>query len=727
MSRQRTTRVAVGEPLDLPFRPRARLLQLLGDELIGSPRLAVFELVKNAYDADAGIVRVVLENIESPRASIIVEDDGDGMTLKTIRDIWLVPGHDHRARQRAGLRRTRRGRLPLGEKGLGRFAAHKLGNRINVVTRARKRQECVVSINWANLIRRKNLSDAMVRVVKRDPVVFRGDSTGTRITISELRESNWTRGEVRRLQRQVTSISSPFGGGSDEFSPWLEVPGHEDWVTGVPEVDALLKRAPWKFRFRFDDGRFDWKYRFRGVTGIDLESRRVEETGQPLLIQPERDPDEYGVDQGPGRGRPRPVRADASLAEGIGPVEGEFHVFDRDRAVLSRLGESRLIENYLDENGGIRVYRDGIRVYNYGEPGDDWLGLDLRRVNTPARKISRNIVVGTIELSLASSHGLKEKTNREGFVENPALKRLKQIVLGALTPLEVEREKDKDNIRKMTGGGRDPETRSIRQPLQQLRAAARRRKVDDEFEPLIDKVERDYDELRDSMLRAGLSGVGLAIIFHEVEHGVRALCELIEAGGGYEAIRSRARELASILEGFADLLRKGKRRPNSLKSLIRRVRDINRVRFRKHRVRLVCPALEDGAPDVKSSFVFGLALGALNNLLDNAFYWLRVRWPEENIDPPGRAIHLSINLDLAAGPAIVVADTGPGLVDAPDELIRPFFSRRPEGMGLGLYYANLVMELGDGHLAFPDATEADVPEEFNGAVLALVFPREKED
>ena len=724
MSRQKTTGASVGGQLDLPFRPRARLLQLLGDELIGSARLAVFELVKNAYDADAGVVRVTLENVESPDASIIVEDDGNGMTLETIRDIWLVPGHDHRARQRATLERTGRGRLPLGEKGLGRFAAHKLGNRIDVVTRARERRECVVSINWADLIRQENLSDATVRVTERDPITFHGNRTGTRIAICDLRERNWTRGEVRRLQRQVTSISSPFEKVSDGFWPWLEIPGHENWVTDVPDVDTLLKRAPWVFQFRFDEGYFSWKYCFRGVTGIELEPRTVEMTKQPLLIQPDRDMYMFSVDQDSRMIRPQPVCADISLANGIGPVAGSFHVFDRDRAVLNRLGETRLIENYLDENGGVRVYRDGIRVYNYGEPGDDWLGLDLRRINKPARRISRNIVVGAIELSLANSQDLKEKTNREGFVENSALKNLKQIALGALVPLEVEREKDKDNIRKITSGGRDPETKRIRRPLKQLRAAARRRKVSDEFEPLIDKVERDYDELRDSMLRAGLSGVGLAIVFHEVEHGVRALCDLISAGGEYEAIRSRARELAGTLEGFTDLLRKGKRCPNSLKNLLRRVYDINRVRFRKHRVRLVCPALEDGMPDIKSNFVFGLILGALNNLLDNAFYWLRVRWPDENAGSQGRAIHLSINPDLAAGPAIVVADTGPGLVDAPDDLIRPFFSRRPEGMGLGLYYANLVMELGDGRLIFPDAREADVPEEFNGAVLALIFPQE---
>ena len=123
------------EELNLPFRPRARLLQLLGDQLIGTPRLAVFELVKNAYDADAEKVTVTLNDIDTPNASIVVEDDGDGMTLEIIRDIWLVPAHDHRDLQRRALQRTRRNRLPLGEKGVGRFAVHKLGDRIEVITR----------------------------------------------------------------------------------------------------------------------------------------------------------------------------------------------------------------------------------------------------------------------------------------------------------------------------------------------------------------------------------------------------------------------------------------------------------------------------------------------------------------------------------------------------------------------------------------------------------------
>ena len=114
-----------------PFRPRARVLQLLGDELIGRARLAVFELVMNAYDADANEVVVRLDLASAQEPTITVTDDGEGMTLDVLQSVWLVPGDDHRQKQRLADQRTvRHRRLPLGEKGLGRFAVHKLGNRI---------------------------------------------------------------------------------------------------------------------------------------------------------------------------------------------------------------------------------------------------------------------------------------------------------------------------------------------------------------------------------------------------------------------------------------------------------------------------------------------------------------------------------------------------------------------------------------------------------------------
>lgn len=710
--------------LNLPFRPRARLLQLLGDQLIGSPRLAVFELVKNAYDADAEEVAVTLNKLGKPDATIVVEDDGDGMTIDTIKDIWLVPAHDHRELQRLAKKRSRLNRLPLGEKGVGRFAVHKLGDRIELVTRAAKNDECVVTIDWSALIEQRFLSDAKVTIRSRTPKVFTGKATGTRITVSKLRENDWTRGDVRRLYRQITSISSPFEKRSDRFEASLHLPEHPDWIKGVPDVETLLGRAPWKFAFKITaQGKLDWKYEFRGIAAIKLAPRTTRAAAQTLLLSDLRE-DDAGISR-KGKGR---VTADERFLKGIGPIKGEFYIFDRDRAVLNKLGNSQLVQTYLDENGGIRVYRDGIRVYNYGEPGDDWLGLDLRRVNTPTRNISRNIIVGALDLSLEASTQLKEKTNREGFVETEAYDRLKRIVLGALSFAETERKIDKDNIRQLTSKGFDPEVERIQKPLQELRLAVARHKLSKELNPLIDKVERDYAEMRDTMLRAGLSGMGLAVVFHEIEQGVRVLFNAIESGGNPSSIQTQARELVRILDGFTELLRKGDRQTHSLNHLIKRARDLASPRFRIHNVRLVCPALDASASEVQANFAYSLVLGAMTNIIDNAIFWLKVRWPEETQKPSKRAIYIGIDTDLAEGsPAIILADTGPGFQDDPERLVRPFFSRRPDGMGVGLYYSNMVMEINGGRLLFPDRDSVDIPDEFDGAILALVFdnPRKK--
>ena len=114
----------------------------------------------------------------------------------------------------------------------------------------------------------------------------------------------------------------------------------------------------------------------------------------------------------------------------------------------------------------------------------------------------------------------------------------------------------------------------------------------------------------------------------------------------------------------------------------------------------------------------------MNNLIDNALYWLRVRWPEPSINGEAsqRRVYVGASHDFSDGPAVVVADSGPGFQgDAPEHLVRPFFTRKPDGMGLGLYYANLAMELNGGRLAFPQRGEVDVPQGLDGAVVAMVF------
>ena len=705
------------QPIRLPFRPRARLLQLLGEELIGNPRLAVFELVKNAYDACASKVTVTLADFDTDEPWIEVQDDGDGMSLEILQNVWLVPGHDHRKRERQAGLHSHCGRLPLGEKGVGRFAVHKLGNSITLVSRAMGQPECVVEIHWKTLIDTSEyLADAPVEIRAREPEVFTGDSTGTLIKVRELQQTDWTRGEIRRLYRQVTSICSPFQT-PEGFSVELRVPGRERDLQGIPDVKDLVDRAFWHFTFSFDGETYSWRYEFRPM-GLKLEGRMVKESSDRLLLPKELGPGEAGV-----KGR-KGIVADITTLAGIGPVRGEFFVYDRDKEVLRQLPENRLLEGFLDQQAGIRIYRDGIRVHNYGEPGDDWLGLDLRRVNRPTRKLSRNLVVGALHIELQGSTELIERTSREGFVENDALLRLKQIVFGALTTLERERLPDKERIRKLLAREESEDKKGIQGPLEALKQELEKARVYERCERHVLALERRYEEMKENLLRPAVSSLNIALVFHEVERGVRELLRAVKNKEAPEQVERQAGDMAQLLDDFSTLLRQHEKQLHPIARVVDQLRRINLHRFRLHRVGLQCNLSIESNPGFEASFSFGLVLGTLNNLVDNAIYWLQVRWPEQPASWEGspRRICIKESHDFEGGPCLVVADTGPGFRDDPEDLVRPFYTRRPEGMGLGLYYAKMVMELMGGRLLFPQPGEVELPEEFDGAVVALQFP-----
>ncbi len=692
-----------------PFRPRARLLQLLGDELIGSARLAVFELVKNAYDADACDVHVEIATAPRGTGTITVTDDGHGMTLDTIRSVWLVPGDDYRHSQRRLHTRTpTHGRLPTGEKGLGRFAAHKLGDRIELITRARDSAECVVTIDWRRLAKHRFLDEAPVTIRSRSPQVFGNDATGTRLTISDLR-TDWTDGEIRHLYRQLMSISSPFKHKASGFRVHLSVPGRNDVIENLLDIADVLRRAIWTFDFTFEDGTFDWIYEFRQIPGFGVSGRVSEAPVNAKLLLP----------QSRGKG----VVANEDTSRGIGRVSGEFHVYDRDKDILRRWPDIQFVTRYLNDNGGIRIYRDGIRVYNYGERDDNWLGLDLRRVNIPTLRISRNIILGAINLSLKASTALLEKTNREGFVENDALDRLHDIVLGALSAFEVERRADKDRIRKEAAGLKDTQTTVMSHAFTDLRTILDQKGHLDDVRSQLTSIQRGYQTMQDVLTRAGMSGLNLALVFHEVERGVRALYEQIVAGTDRSTLADQARELTKLLDGFSGLLRRGRKRPYSVRKVAAVARQVNALRFSHHGIRFSCPLLDADGNDEAAVLYFALAVGALNNLIDNALYWLNVRWPEKSSKQRRLYVDLSHSFDY--GPALVVADNGIGFQgDDPVDMARPFYTRKATGMGLGLYFAHLAMELCGGQLVFPQPGEVSVPQEYDGAVVALLFRKD---
>ena len=130
------------ETIKLKFKPRARLLLQLGEQLIRNESIALLELVKNSFDADASTVDVYMDQVDKPEeGTIIIEDDGYGMDSNIVEDVWMEPGSDHKEKMFENKEVSPKfKRLPIGEKGIGRFGVHKLGNVIELISKKNKKK-----------------------------------------------------------------------------------------------------------------------------------------------------------------------------------------------------------------------------------------------------------------------------------------------------------------------------------------------------------------------------------------------------------------------------------------------------------------------------------------------------------------------------------------------------------------------------------------------------------
>jgi signal transduction histidine kinase len=684
------------------FKPRARLLLLLGDQLIRDPGVAVFELVKNAFDADSPAATVTMSRLEDPsRGQIIVEDTGVGMDADTVSTVWLEPGTDNRIRQKErGEPTPKYGRIPIGEKGVGRFAAHKLGNIIRLITRSAGSSEVVVEIDWENDFKQKRyLEEVEIKVVERIPEHFTGRRTGTRLEITRLRDT-WSRGMVRDLSRAVNAISSPFSGVVGDFRTKLVLEDHNEWLDGLLDVRDVLKFSLYQAKCLLKGSKLTYEYKFTPFPGMDrVEARKVT---HGLIL-----------------GGPKHL---LNLNDhNIGTVEIRLFVFDQDAKVL-KLGEvtdKKGLKEFLNESGGVRVYRGGIRVYDYGERGNDWLGLGGRRVNVPAKRLSNNLLVGAVSLDIKKSvdlkfnRGLIEKTNREGFVENGDYEAFRDAVVYAIQSIEVERNLDKRRIRNAYSDSKLREP--VLEDLTELREIVEKRKLTGEIGPYLDRIETDFLAVRDRLLTSATAGLSLSVVIHEVEKGVAELLLAVEGEKATHRIKALAKHLADLIEGYGALVRRSGVGLERASSLISQALFNLEMRLRVHKIELVKPPrLRDF--QVKCSR--RLIISTIMNLIDNSIWWLDNKWGEA----AGKKKILVEQLeDLDGHKAIVVADNGPGFIDPPDFLIEPFVSRKPDGMGLGLHIASEVMKAQGGALVFPDHGDIDLPKEFDGAVVAVSF------
>lgn len=684
------------------FRVKPRLLAVLGDQLIRDANIAVFELVKNAYDANATHCTVLLDNIEdSNNAKIIVKDDGEGMDKEIIVNSWMVIATDNKFLKRVKGDLKKNERLPLGEKGLGRLSLHKLGLMVKLITRTKNGSEYVVDFDLEKISGIDDFNNAGIILHKREPETFPGKKHGTKLIITKLREQ-WTRGEVRRLHRAINGLRSPFKGPED-FDVTLMVPQHDDWLKGLFAAEKARKSSLYFVKGEMLGNKALLKYHFQPPHKLSkqLEARVADVN---VLLE----------ERKKGRRKSEPIELSNHR---IGKVEYEFWLFDRDPSVLRETTDDiKGLKDYLDENSGIRIYRDGIRIYDFGEPGNDWLNLDLRRVNTPTVRISNNQIIGALRLDSKDSRDLREKSNREGLIENKAYEDFRESVKCVLTNVEAERIKDQKRVREVVSHGSG---KRFFNSLTALRETLSKKGVLDEVEPKLKDVEKEMEIYRDQLLHAAVPGLSMGAMLHGAEKILEELREAAYKGKDIVRIKELVDRLYRAMRPVTNLLKNPSVVKTSAGILIKEAIFSTELRLKRHEIKLI-----NGYDETKYDFnVKGskqMLIAAITNLIDNAIHWLDIK------DSKQKYLYIGTTNDLEGGSAIVVGDNGTGFGnDKPEDLIMPFFTRRNGGMGLGLYIVDEVMRVNDGNLVFPDSNDIDLPKSINGAVVALQFREAK--
>lgn len=720
-----------------PIKATSHIINLLGDELIGSDSLAIFELVKNAYDADATLVTISFNDLDSPNRNIVIEDNGIGMSSYVIQNVWLTIGTDYKKKQAKVSKKFHR--VSLGNKGVGRLAVHRLADEIFLESQSEGDLfGSSLHINWKELIQSEEyIEDLSVEI---EEGVVRGfpDNHGTRITLSGLKTKKWTKAILKELAQKIASIKNPFWK-MDSFDIKLvsNETEKQHWLDEIQSPVWILNNSLYSFSFKIEpsvkteQASFNWTYSFNPInfpvnSGVSAKSTNSSDNTCLILR-----PDAFEDCLVKNKEKERHILQNKDLND-IGPISGVFHVFNQNGKILDLTfgaGKRMAIKDFIKDNCGVKIFRDNIRVYNYGEPSDDWLDLELAKVQRAGDHFSKKVTIGAIFLSLENSEkALKEKTNREGFTDNETFRLLKSIVQEVFAVFERVAVTDRNEIEAFTKDTSVVKKVGLSTTIKELESELTKRGLLKELSPLLRKVEKDYNDMRDVMLNSGMSGLNLSLIFHEIEREIRYLNQSLSLDEiNADSLKNRVKSLVLLIENFAPVVKQNKKLKLKASQLIERVKEIHATRFNYHDIIFSAPVLTKENEDFTIVGPGNLLLSALSNIIDNSIYWVKINSELQQDSLYRKAIYVGTDIASFDGPAIMIADTGTGFQMDPEDMILPFRTMRPEGMGLGLYYVNLVMETIGGKLLFPDRNNYDIPSVYDGAFVVLVFPKIEND
>lgn len=709
------------------IRPYARLLTMLGEQLIKNETIALAELVKNAYDADASICKVSFINFNEDKTNrydsvIEIEDDGFGMSKDIITNHFLNPATPIKKEGKI-LRHSKMGRVCQGEKGIGRFSMLKLGKKVTVYSKEQN-SDVVHSIcfNFEDYddeflsfngkmkdifldeievqYRQLNISD-----LDDDQLIVKKNS-GTLIKIEQLR-GVWDALKIQEFQKDMLRFS-PFELDNNrvvtnlDFDTEIFVNGEIDnyKTSALKNIEDIIEnKALYKVHGSYDEKKKIIQLSYEEANSIEKNIKIFldEKIGDEISIA-FRGISFYNSDV-------KKFFQNGNNTE-CGSFSFDFYIFDFDSMQNEFFGLSK-DDKELVRDHRIFLYRDNVRVQPYGAPNDDWLQIDRSRAKDKAGNMfSNDQIVGQIRITKQENVNLRDKTSREGIIEDTAaFDQLSKIVKAILSFIRIklyQNYKAKEELKKKNKSllkEREKRNDSIKIIREACKDDSKTLKIVDELENSFKNQERIYTERLN--VAEQLAGVGLSVetASHDVMvsldrlrdsvHQIHISAEpnlvwdrekIYSESGNAESLTSLIyMKMKDIQQIFVSS--KQRSRPIKVEEIIKKIESIYAKAY--YEKGITVKYVRIGQSPVMAQTIDAVLFQVFINLFDNALYWLQFNTKEKVV-----TIYLDGN-----GQRVIFADNGIGILmdDAPYIFEAFYTGKGEEGRGLGLYIAKKLL------------------------------------
>lgn len=719
--------MAVIESGERAFQAYARLISILGDQLISDKWVGVIELVKNCYDADAENVSVSFINFGSSTpdnpSTIVIEDNGVGMTLDTVLNVWMKPATPNKLNQKKSKeqRFTSKGRVMQGDKGVGRFAIYKLGDYVEVYTKTNETDEIKLTLdfhayaddtfNESNHVD-KFLDEILNKYEVRDEPteILNEKFQGTKIVIKDLRNI-WKEEEMDKLLKAFYRMMPPNLPGvksPKDFEVKVLWKGIEKKPI-YKSFDEMVTLAPYYFEGFIDlEGNLDFTYKYNTKTvskafnlfndqndiiNYDLWNLKLFREKFLSLINKQ--------------SRATKDNLQVELTPSVGRFMFFFYAFDWKNPIEGLKEDEK---KFLQENS-VFLYRDNVRVFPYGERGVDWLNLSKGRAEDRAGSyFSYNDLIGFVFITQSDNPKLRDAADREGLMNiEGAYDEFIALLQASLKVMkdEVDIDKAKTEVAKQKA------INSFNKNYENSFAGLQKQLLKYDDKELIESSRKFFNDTNnlvtkvreDLKITQELAGTGMAV--EKATHDTMSLLKRLKSNT--EDITSRVdKETISVSE-FKDFLIELQENLEFLYQELQVLQPLFRVArkvtkdvsvknvadrvlkyFRRELSNKITVSITHNQ-DVVVRTNTGLILQVLLNLMDNSIYWL------DQISETDKRINIVLD---ANDHSIIFADNGPGIdPEIKDVIFSEFYSKKSDGRGLGLYIVKELLERIDADIA----------------------------